>query len=73
MNLKRVSFALLAFVCLMTTMVSAQSGGQFPPIKYKEFTLKNGLRVVMHEDHSTPIVAVNVWYGNRATLRRLFC
>jgi zinc protease len=35
---------------------------KLPPIKYKEFTLKNGLRVIMHEDHSTPIVAVNMWY-----------
>ncbi|HEY0323329.1 MAG TPA: pitrilysin family protein [Pyrinomonadaceae bacterium] len=33
-----------------------------PPINYTEFTLANGLRVIFHEDHSTPIVAVNVWY-----------
>ena len=26
------------------------------------FTLKNGLKVAVHEDHSTPVVAVNVWY-----------
>jgi zinc protease len=24
--------------------------------------LDNGLRVILHEDHSTPIVAVNLWY-----------
>ncbi|HEU4880330.1 MAG TPA: pitrilysin family protein, partial [Gemmatimonadaceae bacterium] len=33
-----------------------------PPIPYTEYTLPNGLRVILHEDHSTPIVAVNVWY-----------
>jgi zinc protease len=33
-----------------------------PPIKYTEFKLKNGLRVILHEDHSTPIVGVNLWY-----------
>ncbi|MFL6256460.1 MAG: insulinase family protein [Pyrinomonadaceae bacterium] len=33
-----------------------------PPIKYTQFFLPNGLRVIFHEDHSTPIVAVNVWY-----------
>ncbi|HEX8889016.1 MAG TPA: pitrilysin family protein [Pyrinomonadaceae bacterium] len=33
-----------------------------PPIKFTEFTLQNGLRVILHEDHSTPIVGVNVWY-----------
>ncbi|HRP06963.1 MAG TPA: pitrilysin family protein [Gemmatimonadales bacterium] len=25
-------------------------------------TLENGLRVIVHEDHSSPIVAVNTWY-----------
>jgi zinc protease len=33
-----------------------------PPINYTEFKLKNGLRVIFHEDHSTPIVGVNLWY-----------
>jgi len=46
----------------MTTAAIAQKSEKLPPIKYKEFTLKNGLRVIMHEDKSTPIVAVNVWY-----------
>ena len=29
-------------------------------IPYTQFRLDNGLRVVVHEDHSTPIVAVNL-------------
>ncbi|MGH9941654.1 MAG: M16 family metallopeptidase [Pyrinomonadaceae bacterium] len=33
-----------------------------PPIRYTEFFLSNGLRVILHEDHSTPIVGVNMWY-----------
>jgi zinc protease len=33
-----------------------------PPIAYTEFSLPNGLRVILHEDHSTPIVSTNVWY-----------
>ena len=33
-----------------------------PPIKYTQFFLPNGLRVIFHEDHSTPIVGVNLWY-----------
>ncbi|WP_188055322.1 M16 family metallopeptidase [Sphingosinithalassobacter sp. CS137] len=32
------------------------------PIPYETFTLPNGLRVVVHEDHSVPKVAVAVWY-----------
>ena len=31
-------------------------------VAYTQFTLPNGLRVVLHEDHSVPVVAVNVWY-----------
>ena len=31
-------------------------------IPYQQFTLPNGLRVIVHEDHKAPIVAVNVWY-----------
>ncbi|HEU4930048.1 MAG TPA: pitrilysin family protein, partial [Candidatus Krumholzibacteria bacterium] len=31
-------------------------------IEYEEHTLPNGLRVVLSEDHSVPVVAVNVWY-----------
>jgi zinc protease len=31
-------------------------------VPYTMFTLKNGLTVVLHEDHSVPIVSVNVWY-----------
>ena len=31
-------------------------------IPYERFVLKNGLTVIVHEDHKAPIVAVNVWY-----------
>jgi len=31
-------------------------------IPYSEFTLPNGLRMIVHEDHKAPIVAVNLWY-----------
>jgi len=31
-------------------------------IPYEEFTLPNGLRVIVHTDRKAPIVAVNVWY-----------
>src|SRR3712207_6714256 len=32
-------------------------------IPYETFTLANGLRVVVHEDHKAPVVAVSVWYN----------
>src|SRR5262249_14907028 len=31
-------------------------------VQYTQLTLPNGLRVILHEDHSVPIVTVNVWY-----------
>ncbi len=31
-------------------------------IEFTEFTLKNGLHVILHEDHSVPLVAVSVLY-----------
>src|SRR5712691_4070162 len=31
-------------------------------IPYTRFVLKNGLTVIVHEDHKAPIVAVNIWY-----------
>jgi zinc protease len=33
-----------------------------PKIKFEKYTLPNGLEVILHEDHSTPIITVNTWY-----------
>jgi zinc protease len=46
----------LTLLLLMPVLLSAQN------VKLEEFTLANGLRVVLNEDHSAPLVAVNVWY-----------
>ena len=35
---------------------------QIPNLKVETYTLPNGLEVVLHEDHTTPVVGVNVWY-----------
>src|SRR5262245_26012324 len=32
-------------------------------IPYTQFTLANGLRVIVHEDRKAPVVAVSVWYN----------
>src|SRR6478672_10662508 len=31
-------------------------------VAYTQFTLPNGLHVILHEDHTVPLVTVNVWY-----------
>jgi zinc protease len=33
-----------------------------PDVPYTKFVLKNGLTVLVHEDHKSPVVAVNTWY-----------
>ena len=44
-------------------MADAAPGAAEPVrIAYEQFTLPNGLRVVVHTDRKAPIVAVNVWY-----------
>jgi zinc protease len=62
MKLTKFLIALFILVSFMTTLVSAQKSEKLPKLKYEEFRLKNGLRVIMHVDKSTPIVAVNLWY-----------
>jgi len=32
-------------------------------IPYEQFTLPNGLRVLVHTDRKAPVVAISVWYG----------
>jgi predicted Zn-dependent peptidase len=48
---------ILSFSTLLTAMT-----GLGQNIKFQEYDLKNGLHVILHEDHSTPIVAVTVLY-----------
>ena len=45
--------------------VTPRAGHRAPPpiqLAYTQFTLPNGLHVILHEDHSVPIVTVNMWY-----------
>ena len=49
-----------AAVVAMPVPVSVQALKLAVP--YTMFTLPNGLTVILHEDHSVPKVAVNVWY-----------
>jgi zinc protease len=43
--------------------MAASLGAQATPrIQFEKYKLPNGLEVILHEDHSTPIVAVDTWY-----------
>jgi zinc protease len=75
MRIKRLAVILLSLSIFSPALTLAQKkamqnktssattdAAPLPPIKFTEFKLDNGLRVILHEDHSTPIVAVNIWY-----------
>jgi zinc protease len=40
----------------------ASSSAHQLAVPYTQFTLENGLHVILHEDHKVPLVSVNVWY-----------
>src|SRR5919109_446032 len=52
------TLALLGLSVCPPVRLSAQS----LRVPYTSFTLPNGLQVILHEDHSVPLVAVNTWY-----------
>ncbi len=68
MTIKQIALAGAAFSAL-----AAPAAAQKPApvaelvrevnIPYQQFTLPNGLRVVVHTDRKAPIVAVSVWYN----------
>ncbi len=43
-------------------LIAGTTFGQISAVEYTEFDLKNGLHVILHEDHTTPVVAVTVMY-----------
>jgi zinc protease len=70
--MRRLNVILVAVLALMValpgfaqkTKASASAAASVPriDIPYKQFTLKNGLTLLVHEDHKAPIAAVNIWY-----------
>jgi zinc protease len=40
---------------------TAPAGPRFD-VAFTQFTLPNGLHVILHEDHTVPLLTVNVWY-----------
>ena len=51
--------ATLLIVLALAAPAAAQTKLDIP---YTQFRLPNGLTVILHEDHSVPLVTVNVWY-----------
>jgi zinc protease len=49
------------FVLLLLASL-ARAASPIPEIKFEKYVLPNGLQVILHVDHSTPIVTTNIWY-----------
>ena len=58
------SLLLVALACgaALAVWVPLQAAVRPPKLQYTISTLPNGLRVILSEDHSTPIVHVSLWY-----------
>lgn len=52
----------LAFLLLGWFLTLTGNAAELPQIPYEKFVLRNGLTVVVHEDHKAPIVCIDVWY-----------
>ncbi|MGD9588910.1 MAG: M16 family metallopeptidase [Pyrinomonadaceae bacterium] len=62
MRIKKIFVATAIMLLTSNYGVLAQRSDKLPPINVKEYSLKNGLKVLLHEDKSTPVVSVGVWY-----------
>jgi zinc protease len=53
---------LFAILFAASSSVLAQAQPKIPPVKFTDTTLDNGLRIIISEDHDTPIYAIAVSY-----------
>jgi zinc protease len=58
MNIRRLKVCSIAVCILLTGSAYASDIN----ITFTEYTLDNGLRVIVHQDRKAPIIAVNLWY-----------
>lgn len=54
-SLAAVGSFLAGVACMVATAVAQD-------VKVEKYTLKNGMTVILHEDHSLPASTVNIWY-----------
>ena len=59
---RRLALAAFLTFLLTTNVDAADRQPRVPELNVEKYTLPNGLEVLMLEDHTTPVVAVNIWY-----------
>jgi zinc protease len=60
--MQRVFLCMLACAVCAAPVLPLHAAVRPPKLQYQATTLPNGLRVILSEDHSTPIVHVSLWY-----------
>src|ERR1700760_2603565 len=60
--MRKFCLLLSAILITFTSAVAADSPASWPQIHFEKYKLKNGLEVILSEDHRLPLVAVNLWY-----------
>ena len=56
----RPAFLLLASTFVAAVLLASPAGAQH--VSYEKYRLDNGLTVILHEDHSLPVVCINTWF-----------
>jgi zinc protease len=61
---RRPTVTLAALLLALASVASAKpnTAVEIPDLALDTYSLPNGLEVILYEDHSTPIVGVNLWY-----------
>jgi zinc protease len=60
--MKRISFNLLGIILVLLVSCTSTSKKTSFSIDFEKYTLENGLDVILHADHSDPIVSVAIQY-----------
>ncbi len=65
-SFRRIAALALALMVALTALAAGQSkptpATSAPQIQFEKYKLKNGLEIILVEDHRLPLVAVNLWY-----------
>ena len=60
--MRSIALLPLASAALLAVAATPAASQDVPQIEFEKYELANGLDVILYEDHSNPIVSVNVWY-----------
>jgi zinc protease len=59
---RSLAFVLFAVVAVCVARSTMSAAVRPPKLQFQMTTLPNGLTVILEEDHSTPIIHLEVWY-----------